>query len=165
MTSDLYLNEKIKLVFLGNAEVGKLLTKLSQFHNLTIFNNKGKSWLVQSFVDNRFPSNYKPSNFEEHNTIIEVWDRITEMYIWDIGGSSEQDEKLRSIWYQNTDVFWIWYSIDSQNSLDDVFNKWIPEIDKYTKNIPIMLIGNKIDLRENYEINQDLIKRIDAQHK
>ena len=120
---------------------------------------------MQSFVDNRFPSNYKPSNFEEHNTIIEVWDRITEMYIWDIGGSSEQDEKLRSIWYQNTDVFWIWYSIDSQNSLDDVFNKWIPEIDKYTKNIPIMLIGNKIDLRENYEIKQDLIKRIDAQHK
>ena len=39
------------------------------------------------------------------------------------------------------------YCIDSKDSLQNVVEKWHPEIIHFCKNVPIVLVGNKSDLR------------------
>ncbi|CAG0878884.1 unnamed protein product [Darwinula stevensoni] len=54
-----------------------------------------------------------------------------------------------------TDVFLICFSVVSPSSYDNVTSKWYPEIKHHCPDAPILLIGTKIDLREEKEtLNQ-----------
>jgi len=48
-----------------------------------------------------------------------------------------------------TDVFLICFSIVSPPSFDNVKAKWYPEIEHHAPNVPIILVGTKLDLRED----------------
>lgn len=39
------------------------------------------------------------------------------------------------------------YAVDSKDSMDNVRNRWISEVRKHLPETPILLVGNKIDLR------------------
>ncbi|KAL2689409.1 Rho- protein rac1A [[Neocosmospora] mangrovei] len=56
--------------------------------------------------------------------------------LWDTAGQEDYD-RLRPLSYPQTDVFLICFSI------------WHPEIDHHAPNIPIILVGTKLDLRED----------------
>jgi GTPase SAR1 family protein len=47
-------------------------------------------------------------------------------------------------------------SIDNPNSFDRVPTYWLPTIRSLGVNVPVILIGNKIDLREGQVTNQAL---------
>jgi small GTP-binding protein len=49
--------------------------------------------------------------------------------------------------YVQADVFLICFSIDSIDSLQNVKNKWKPELDHHCRGAPIVLVGCKLDLR------------------
>lgn len=53
--------------------------------------------------------------------------------------------------YPNTDVFLVMFSTVSPTSFHNVRNKWVPEIQHYAPNAPIVLVGTKIDIREDKE--------------
>jgi GTPase SAR1 family protein len=40
------------------------------------------------------------------------------------------------------------YSTISQSSFESIQEKWAPEIDHYIKDVPLMLVGTKVDLRK-----------------
>ena len=54
----------------------------------------------------------------------------------------------------------ICFSIISPSSFESVEQKWIKEIKKFNQNAPILLIGTKIDLREN----EKLIERLNEKN-
>merc|ERR1712131_9643 len=56
-------------------------------------------------------------------------------------------KNLRQLCYPNTDVILICFSIDSPNSLYDIEENIAPEISYKCPNKPIILVGNKKDLR------------------
>ncbi|XP_046397064.1 cell division control protein 42 homolog isoform X2 [Ischnura elegans] len=61
-----------------------------------------------------------------------------------------QDEydSLRPLSYPGSDVFLLCFSIDNPMSLENVKYKWVPELKSHSPEVvPIILIGNKIDLR------------------
>jgi Ras-related C3 botulinum toxin substrate 1 len=50
--------------------------------------------------------------------------------------------------YPQTDVFLVAFSLVSPTSLENVEAKWIPELKHHAPNVPIILVGTKLDLRD-----------------
>eukprot|EP01097_Dermamoeba_algensis_P002931 TRINITY_DN2166_c0_g1_i1.p1 TRINITY_DN2166_c0_g1~~TRINITY_DN2166_c0_g1_i1.p1 ORF type:complete len:176 (-),score=33.98 TRINITY_DN2166_c0_g1_i1:472-999(-) len=70
--------------------------------------------------------------------------------LWDTAGSSEYDS-LRPLSYPGTDVFLLCFSLGSPATLQSVKDKWWPEMNKHNPGTPFILVGTKLDLRENPE--------------
>jgi len=49
--------------------------------------------------------------------------------------------------YVNADVVIICYSISRPESLENVLERWLPEVRHFCPNCPVILAGNKVDLR------------------
>lgn len=52
------------------------------------------------------------------------------------------------------DVFLVCFSVNCLASLQNVQDKWIPEVTHHCPDTPIILVGTKADLREQPETNQ-----------
>lgn len=70
------------------------------------------------------------------------------MALWDTAGQEDYD-RLRPLSYPDTDVILMCFSIDSPDSLENIPEKWTPEVKHFCPNVPIILVGNKKDLRND----------------
>lgn len=77
--------------------------------------------------------------------------------MWDTAGQDDYD-RLRPLSYPNTDVILMCFSVDSPDSLENVQTKWTPEVRHFCPKVPIILVGNKIDLRNDPETIRELSK-------
>ncbi|XP_068568589.1 rho-related GTP-binding protein RhoC-like isoform X2 [Cebidichthys violaceus] len=50
------------------------------------------------------------------------------------------------------------FSIDSPDSLENIPEKWTPEVKHFCPNVPIILVGNKKDLRNDEHTQIELAK-------
>jgi Ras-related C3 botulinum toxin substrate 1 len=104
--------------------------------------------------------------------------------LWDTAGQEDYD-RLRPLSYPQTDVFLICFSLVSPPSFENVRTKvrsaldcdhhgqtaigprltpvlctqWFPEICHHAPNIPIILVGTKLDLREDRDTIEKLRER------
>ncbi len=76
----------------------------------------------------------------------------------DTAGQEDYD-RLRPLSYPLTDVFLLMFSVISPSSLHNITLKWLPEITHYCPNVPMVLVGNKIDLRNERVVLQKLQER------
>ena len=70
--------------------------------------------------------------------------------LWDTAGQEDYD-RLRPLSYPQTDVFLLCFSIVSPASLDNIRQKWHPEIQHHAPRVPFVLVGLKVDLRTDPE--------------
>merc|ERR1711923_338023 len=106
----------------------------------------GKTCLLIVFSKDQFPEVYVPTVFENYVADIEVDGKQVELALWDTAGQEDYD-RLRPLSYPDTDVILMCFSIDSPDSLDNIPEKWTPEVKHFCPNVPIILVGNKKDLR------------------
>lgn len=59
--------------------------------------------------------------------------------------------------YPDTHVFIVCFSVVSRSSFQNVSQKWYPEIQTHCKGTPFILVGTKMDLRNDAETMQRLV--------
>ena len=87
-----------------------------------------------------------PTVFENYITHIEHKGKSVELALWDTAGQEEYD-RLRPLSYPETDLLFVCFAIDCPNSLENVLDKWYPEVLHFCPTTPIILCGLKSDLR------------------
>jgi len=117
----------------------------------------GKTCLLIVFSKDQFPEVYVPTVFENYVADIEVDGKQVELALWDTAGQEDYD-RLRPLSYPDTDVILMCFSIDSPDSLENIPEKWTPEVKHFCPNVPIILVGNKKDLRNDEATKHELQK-------
>ncbi|KAK6462807.1 ras family-domain-containing protein [Scheffersomyces coipomensis] len=120
----------------------------------------GKSSIVHRFVKNTFDDMRESTigaafltqsiNLPESNTTIKF-------EIWDTAGQ-ERYKSLAPMYYRNANAALCVYDITSRSSFNKA-QEWIKELKRQaTEGIVIALVGNKLDLEENREVDQQEVE-------
>lgn len=120
-------------------------------------NKCGKTSLVHRFIHDKFLEVYTPTDFRVYTTTYEVNDYRINFTIWDTSGAAAYD-KVRPLTYQDARVLLLCFQIPCPNSLDNIVNKWYPEIRQHCPNIPVILCGCQSDLRNDTDVLRNLSK-------
>jgi small GTP-binding protein len=113
----------------------------------------GKTSLVHRFVENTFAKDYKSTigtsimkkecNFKELGSTVRF-------IIWDLAGQS-QFKRVRKSYLANAEAGILVYDVTNHQSYENIRN-WHDEIINASPNISLILVGNKIDLKDEREV-------------
>ena len=116
----------------------------------------GKSCLALKATKGSFDSVYTPTiGFEFLTFFVKIEDLNIKLQIWDTCGQ-EVYRSLIGSFYRNSSLAIIVYSIDNENSFNNI-ESWLNELKiKGNPDINTFLVGNKVDLEDNRVITKDM---------
>lgn len=126
----------------------------------------GKTSLLLRYIKDYFSDDLKKtigSNFLIKD--VEIEGKKVRLLLWDIGGQA-QFHKLRTIYFKGSNAALGVYDVTSPQTLLKIPG-WVSSIKKTVKkNIPMILIGNKIDLAREVERSEaeDLAERLGCEY-
>ena len=71
----------------------------------------------------------------------------------------DDDDEDRKQNYQCTDVLLLAFSLVDPESFSNIVSKWNPEVVQYCPDVPKLLVGTKMDLRDDKNTVSKLIER------
>jgi Ras family protein A len=93
---------------------------------------------------------YIPTILESYVLNLEVKGERMDLALWDTAAQGDYEDRLRPLGYQYAHAFLICFSIERPDSLENVLEKWDPEVKHFgAGNVPRFLVGCKKDLRDD----------------
>ncbi|KAH8110608.1 P-loop containing nucleoside triphosphate hydrolase protein [Phellopilus nigrolimitatus] len=126
----------------------------------------GKTCLLISYTTNAFPGEYiqpvclrsiglgvfnltvHSAVFDNYSASVMIDGKTISLGLWDTAGQEDYD-RLRPLSYPQTDVFLVCFSLVSPPSYENVRTKWYPEISHHAPSTSLLLVGTKLDLRDD----------------
>lgn len=131
---------------LGDASVGK--TSFTKRYCYNIFN----------------PSERLTIGVDFHVKLVELQNKKIKLQIWDVGGE-ERFRFLLPTYCLGANAAFLLYDITRPQTLDNI-SEWVNIVRQKGGEIPIMLVGSKIDLAEDQrEITREFGIQIAEKHK
>ena len=135
-----------KIVLVGDAEVGK--TSLTQRFAYGTFTNGYISTLGVDFIVKSIP----------------ISNSIVKIQAWDTAGQ-ERYSGVRPIYYRGAKGALLVFDITMKQSFVNV-EKWFDQIRRYSgMDVPIVLVGNKIDLEDTRVVPADDVQKYSKDQK
>ncbi|KAH1220035.1 Rac-like GTP-binding protein RAC1 [Glycine max] len=144
----------IKCVTVGDGAVGKTCMLISYTSNTfpTVFlGSVVLTFLLELLM---LAKDYVPTVFDNFSANVVVDGSTVNLGLWDTAGQEDYN-RLRPLSYRGADVFLLAFSLISRASYENVAKKWIPELRHYAPGVPIILVGTKLDLRDDKQFFQD----------
>ena len=128
----------------------------------------GKTCLIQRYVNGTFKDDYITTVGLDYHTKLEIINNLNvSVKLWDTAGQ-ERFKALTPSFFRNAEGVMIAYDVTNSESFDNL-KFWISSIktNLFEKNIfiPIIIIGNKIDLEDMREISKDVASAFAKENK
>ena len=117
----------------------------------------GKTCLLISYTQNKFPSEYVPTVFDNYAVNVMIGGEPILLGLYDTAGQEEYD-RMRPLSYPEANVFLVCFSTVNPSSFENVKAKWLPEVKLHCPKVPILLVGTQMDLRDNQATLDKLAK-------
>jgi len=115
----------------------------------------GKTCMLISYTENKFPKEYVPTVFDNYEATILVEGKEVKFSLWDTAGQ-EGYARIRTLSYPRTDIFLVCFSVVNHPSFVNVKDRWWGELQHLCPKVPIIVVGTKIDLREDEKTLEEL---------
>jgi len=116
--------------------------------------NVGKTSLVYRYIENKFRESYKATlgvNLLKKELDIGGYGGVSAQ-IWDLGGQ-ESFRSLRSLYLEGANGALVIFDMTDKNSFEKI-DEWIQDFRNARGDTPIILIGNKSDLKNQIKITE-----------
>jgi Ras-related C3 botulinum toxin substrate 1 len=110
----------------------------------------GKTCMLIACSTSECPGGYDPTTifnkFTIHVTVDES--RMITLQLYDMPGPEDYDRLRPFAYSSHTDVVLVCFSLSNEASYKNVRERWIGEVAEHCPNAPIILVGTKLDLRD-----------------
>jgi Ras-related C3 botulinum toxin substrate 1 len=106
----------------------------------------GKVISINLIHHQHFPAEFVPTVFDNFSTSVMVDTKPINLVLWDTTG---KEDRLRPLAYRQADIFLLCFSISSPSSFENITAKWYPELEYHCPNVPFLIVGTKLDLRDD----------------
>ena len=116
----------------------------------------GKTSIAITYTSNDFPDIYCPTLLDPHYMTYDIninskstkdkEKKTVSITIWDTAGQDDSSSLSVPNYYMDASVFLLCFNVISRNSFQSIKSRWIPEIRRFSPNVPVILIGTKSDL-------------------
>lgn len=114
----------------------------------------GKTSLVYRFIQNRFSTDFKSTlgvNLLKRK--VELENNTVSVQIWDLGGQDAY-KKLRKLYLEGSQGALVVFDKTDDRSFDNL-DDWVNSFRETLPEVPMVLIGNKIDLEDQIKIKEE----------
>ncbi|XP_054707164.1 ras-related C3 botulinum toxin substrate 1-like [Uloborus diversus] len=126
----------LKLTVVGDKGVGK--TSLLKTYSHGIFPNGEYVSTVFPYLSDEDYVYSKPINYSGAPVLLAMWDRVY---------NQKEDDLIRSLQYDQTDIFLLCFNVTDKPSFMNAAALWRAEIQKHCPKTPFILLGLKKDAR------------------
>ena len=124
----------------------------------------GKTSLVYRFIENKFRENYKSTlgvNLLKKDFTLKEFGDISAQ-IWDLGGQ-ESFKSLRKLYLEGANGALVVFDTTKSKSFEKL-QDWIQDFKQARGDEPLLLIGNKIDLKDKLKISDTQARELADTH-
>ncbi|MHA1746869.1 MAG: GTP-binding protein [Promethearchaeota archaeon] len=112
----------------------------------------GKTSIISKFVTQKIPADYRPTlGISITAQTYKIQNKVLNFLIWDLAGQ-KFFQRVRKKYYHGSHAAFVMYDATRRETFDIQVEKWFNDLRSILPDIPIVLIGNKIDLAKKRQV-------------